>query len=213
MKPQKPTQANRPKRLVCVVEGSGEVAAVPNLCSRVADYLRVSKASWIVDPVPIRQSRSAFVDEQAPKPPRPPREDTIKRAVELALIRPANAVVLVCDSDDDCAAYWGPAATKLISDRCVGGAAMIVREYEAWLLCSELSSKTLSDRPIEEIRDAKGRLKALVPGYKPTVHQLELTRKIEIERLRTLSDSFDKFVRTLAGIFDAPCPMRKVDGG
>jgi hypothetical protein len=44
-------------------------------------------------------------------------------------------------------------------------------------------------------RDAKSELRKLVPGYAPTIHQLDLARQVDIERLRRASDSFDKLVR------------------
>ena len=52
------------------------------------------------------------------------------------------------------------------------------------------------------------KLKRLVPRYKPTTHQLEVTRKIDIAKLRRASDSFDKLVRSLAAIFEVAPPDR-----
>jgi hypothetical protein len=87
---------------------------------------------------------------------------------------------------------------------------MIVREYEGWLLQSfsevELASAGVVNP--ERIRGAKGALKRLVPGYKPTTHQLEITRAIDIQQLRKRSDSFDKLVRSLAALFGVVAPVR-----
>ena len=85
---------------------------------------------------------------------------------------------------------------------------MIVREFEAWLLLNQIGATEYDGRSIETIRDAKRILKKLVTGYKPTTHQLELTRKIDIPKLRELSDSFDKLVRTIAQVTGAECPPR-----
>jgi hypothetical protein len=87
---------------------------------------------------------------------------------------------------------------------------MIVREYEAWLLFtfSETQRSRIDATAPERIRDAKGKLKRLAPRYKPSTHQLEMTRKIDIASLRLASDSFDKLVRSLGMIFEAPIPER-----
>jgi hypothetical protein len=82
--------------------------------------------------------------------------------VELAVRRPANAVLVLCDSDDDCPAVWGPEAKKLVSKRTIGGAVMAVREFEVWLLTSHLKTGTWEGRRLEEGRDAKGKLSRLV---------------------------------------------------
>jgi hypothetical protein len=87
---------------------------------------------------------------------------------------------------------------------------MVVREYEGWLLYAfddvALAKAGITDP--ERVRGAKEKLRKLVPGYKPTTHQLEITRKIDIGRLRRASDSFDKLVRSLAMIFGVAVPDR-----
>ncbi|HSK04830.1 MAG TPA: DUF4276 family protein [Kofleriaceae bacterium] len=196
------------RRLVCVVEGDGEVQALPNLCSRIRDYLQAW--DWFVDPQPVKQPRSRLVDERVPSPTRPCRADGTERAVRLALARPADAVLLTCDSDDDCPAAWGPSAKAVVTKVAAGDAVMVVREYEAWLLhafsAAELTKVGVKNP--DRIRGAKEKLKRLVPKYKPTTHQLEITRKIDLERLRRASDSFDKLVRSLAAIFGVTAPDR-----
>jgi hypothetical protein len=196
------------RRLVCVVEGKGEVEALPNLCSRIRDYLKAS--DWFVDPEPVRQPRGSLVDERVPSPARHCRVDGAERAVRLALARPADAVLVTCDSDDDCPAVWGPSAKAVVTKVAAGGAVMIVREYEAWLLhafnAAELARVGVKNP--DRIRGAKEKLKRLEPKYKPTTHQLEITRKIDLGRLRQASDSFDKLVRSLAEIFGVTAPDR-----
>lgn len=197
------------RRLVCVVEGKGEVKALPNLCARVRDYLGAS--DWIVDPEPVRQPRSMLVDERIPSPSRTCRAEGAERAVRLALARPADAVLLTCDSDDDCPAVWGPSAKAVVTKVVTGEAVMAVREYEGWLLYAFGDDKlaTAGIANPARIRGAKEKLRRLVPGYKPTTHQLEITRKIDIRRLRRASDSFDKLVRSLAAIFGVAAPVRR----
>lgn len=196
------------RRLVCVVEGKGDVEALPNLCSRVRDYL--AAWDWFVDPQPVRQPRGSLVDERAPSPDRLCRADGAARAVQLALARPADAILLTCDSDDDCPAVWGPSARAVVTQVARGEAVMVVREYEGWLLYAfgDAELAELGVTAPERIRGAKEKLRRLVPGYKPTTHQLEITRKLDLGRLRRASDSFDKLVRSLAAIFGVSAPDR-----
>jgi hypothetical protein len=186
------------KRLVCVVEGKGEVQAIPNLCARI--FAELSARQWVVDKEPVRQPRSRLVDERARSPLRGPRTDHLRASIEMAIGRPADAVLILCDSDDDCAATWGPAASAIVTSRVRGGAVMVVREYESWLLADKVRGHTVDGRRIEEVRDAKKLLTKFVPNYKPTVHQLAATREIDIAKLRVVSQSFDKLVRALAAI-------------
>jgi hypothetical protein len=183
------------------VEGQGEVQAMPNLCARIANYL--GAWAWFVDPEPVRQPRSKIVDESVASPHRPAATAGLKNAIALARARPADAVLVLCDSDDDCAATWGPSAAAILADS--GGAVMAVREYEAWLLYGYITDRKIN---IDAIRDAKGRMRDVLPGYKPTTHQLEATRALNLDLVRARSDSFDKLVRSLAKIFEVAPPPR-----
>ncbi|HEX8699445.1 MAG TPA: DUF4276 family protein [Myxococcaceae bacterium] len=195
-------------RLVCVVEGEGEVAAIPNLCVRVMAYLAVQ--NWVVDPDPIRRKRSALVDARHPKPRRPCREDEVLKAMTLALRRPrpANAVLLLCDEDEDCAAAWGPDATRVMNRLGAGVAVMAVHEYETWLLLNRSDAELRAAGVAVPVtgRGAKSTMRKLVPDYSPTVHQLDETRRIKIAFLRERSPSFDKLVRSIAALCGAIAP-------
>jgi hypothetical protein len=87
---------------------------------------------------------------------------------------------------------------------------MAVREYETWLLLSypEVTQMEAGIADPERARDAKGRLRRLVPGYKPTTHQLAITRTLDIDAVWSKSDSFDKLVRSLAGVVGVTPPPR-----
>jgi len=190
-------------RLVCIVEGEGEVAAIPNLCVRIMANLGVQ--DWVVDPDPIRRKRSALVDARQPKPRRPCREDEVLKAMTLALRRPrpANAVLLLCDEDEDCAATWGPDATRVMNRLGAGAAVMAVPEYESWLLLNRSDAELKAAGVALPLvgRGAKSTMRKIVPDYSPTVHQLAETRRINIAFLRGRSASFDKLVRCI----DALC--------
>lgn len=195
-------------RLVCIVEGEGEVAAIPNLCVRVMAYLGVQ--GWVVDPDAIRRKRSALVDAKHPKPRRPCREDEVLKAMTLALRRPGptKAALLLCDEDEDCAAVWGPDATRVMKRLGAGAAVMAVHEYESWLLLNRTDAELDAAGVAVPVvgRGAKGTMRKLVPDYSPTVHQLDETRRINIAFLRTRSKSFDKLVRCIASLCGVTAP-------
>jgi len=88
---------------------------------------------------------------------------------------------------------------------------MSVREYEAWLLWSFSERDRFNARILrcpETIRDAKGAISRLFHGYLPAVHQLQLTRKIDVGQVRKDSDSFDKLVRGVAQLCGVVPPAR-----
>lgn len=192
-------------RLVCIVEGHGEVEAITNLCYLVMSHLGVT--GWFVDKEPIRQPRSTLVDGRLPGPKRPARDEGILRAMKLARSREAHAALLLCDEDDECAAVWGPDATERMRKLLPNSlAVMAVREYETWLLLARGMSAlgSLDIYKPEEIRDAKKAMRRLVPGYLPTTHQLSETRGIDVAFLRSQSRSFDKFVRSIEMLCGTP---------
>lgn len=194
------------KRLVCVVEGKGEVEAVPCLCSKLLSRLAID--DWFVDPHPIRQPRSKLVNERERSPKRHAHEDGLERAIRLALTRPADGILVLCDSDDDCPAIWGPSAQSVVSRLSHGVAVMVIREFEAWLLVDELASPLINGRPIDGLRDVKSRLRQFESRYKPTTHQLKLSRKLNVDKVWEYSDSFDKLVRAIATIAGIQAPKR-----
>lgn len=184
------------KRLHAVVEGHGEVEAVPALLFRVLDHLGRTSA-WVVNRQVARLPRSLLVDQSVPGPERPPRPDGLEKAIGLALANKADALVVLVDADDDCPASFGPPGTEIVERRIAGAAVMAVREFETWLLLtfpdSRLRAKAI--HAPEAKRDAKGALRRLVPGYAPTTHQVEVVRRVDVARLRRRSMSFDKLVR------------------
>jgi hypothetical protein len=197
------------KRLVCIVEGKGEKKALPNLCMRIfRQYLGTDE--WVVDAEPIRQPRGKLVDESRKSPHRPCHAEGLGNAIRLARQRKADAVLVLCDADDDCPVAWGPDAARALNTLLPGGAVMALREYETWLLFNFTDEQLVragAPKP-EAKRGAKEVLAKLVPGYLPTTHQLEQTRRLDIARVRSRSDSFDKLVRVLATLSGTVPPER-----
>ncbi len=181
--------------LALVGEGKGEVSALPTLASRVLHAEGVS--DWHVRRDIIRIPRGQLVDESQPSPHRPPARRGFDQAIGVALAGRAQALVVLVDADDDCPRAFGPPALPLFKNRIRGSAVMAVREFETWLVLSHTPQQLerAGIRNAEAKRDAKKLLEKLVPGYLPTTHQLELTKKINVTALRSVSNSFDKFAR------------------
>lgn len=118
-----------------IVEGDGEVAALPVLLRRL---IAVANAYPLDVNYPIRRPRTDRV-----------REDGIRRAVRVARLQPGRAAILILfDGDDDCprdiapqVQAWGRVEAAPLPCYVV----MPNREFEAWFLAT-----------IESIRGTRG---------------------------------------------------------
>ena len=182
-----------------VVEGHGEVKALPVLLRRVACDLGV----YDVDiPLPNRVGRSALATQAG-----------IANAVEQASYRvPGRGGVLVLfDADDDCpvdlVARLLTSARNVRQDKAIG---LVVanKEFEAWFLAAAeslagrcgLPRDLAAPQDPECKRDAKGWLSAAMKRggghpYKEVVDQPKLAAVFDMQAARVKSRSFDKFWR------------------
>lgn len=189
-------------KLVCIVEGHGEVDAVPILVRRLVQTMQPGFALQIEQPLRVPRNRLTK-----------PRE--LERAVELAgrRVGPDGAVLLILDSDDECPASLAPSlltrAREARSDLAIG-VVLAKREFEAWFLAAAdslrgkrglTSSLTAPDDP-ESIRGAKEWLTArMAPGrrYVETLDQAALAATFDLELARR-APSFDKLYRQVAAL-------------
>src|SRR5262249_13748344 len=117
--------------IACIVEGDGEVEALPILIRRIAERMDPSLAIHVRRPS--RFPRSQLV-----------RAGGVERAVELAArqVGRQGGVLVLIDSDDDCPAELGPQlldrARKARSDLPIG-VVLAKREFEGWFLASAKS--------------------------------------------------------------------------
>ena len=139
-----------------IVEGYGDVDAVPVLLRRLVDEAQ----TWDVGVGrSIRRKRSQLVQKTE-----------LQKAVRLALLQPdCSAILILFDADDDCPADLAPTIHRW-ADAVAGGVPCEVvlakREYEAWFLGSIESLRGLrgirSDAAAhsepETPRNAKGQL-------------------------------------------------------
>lgn len=186
--------------IVAIVEGPGEVDAIPILIRRIAAAALPSAAPHV--PRPIRVKRDRFL-----------KEHELERYVDLAARQsgPDGGVLIVLDADDDCppelAATILRRATRARSDRPIK-VVLARREYEAWFLAAATSIAGRRGLPgditapneAESIRDAKGWLTSRMPpgrAYKETRDQPALTSLFDLATARRGAPSFDKMWRTV----------------
>jgi hypothetical protein len=189
-----------PIRLKPIVEGHGEVEAVPELIRRIATDFDPNLAPIVGHP--IRSSRSSIV-----------RPEALERIIDLAA-RQADAVVIVLDADDDCPADLGrELSNRARSSRPDVPISIVLakREFEAWFLAAAqslqagglLATSVRVAHP-EGVRDAKGRL--LLPGsrwqYRETIDQVRLTARMDLNEARQ-APSFDRCYREIVRLLEA----------
>jgi len=191
--------------LVPIVEGQGEVQAVPNLLHRIASALNPGVVVR-VNP-PIRVKASSFLRD----------EDYFRRQILLAGAKAAQSqghVLILLDCEDDCPATLGPdllrRAQAVRSDVSML-VCLIHREYETWLIaaatslrgCCGLAANLTPPADPTAVRGAKEWLSRHMPiPYDPIVHQLELTRMFDLQQAQSNS-SFQRLFHKLQAIISS----------
>lgn len=192
------------RRFAAIVEGHGEVAAVPVLLRRIAAEVGVP----IATPRPIRLPRGQMLIEKE-----------LHDAVRLASGKAGDegAVIVLLDANSDCPAALGPSLRKRASAARPGCPVRVVLakvEYEAWFLAAAASlagrrgirADFSPPADPETVRDAKGLLSAnMSPGlsYKPAQDQAALSAVFDLDAARS-APSFDKFWRDVSALMKAP---------
>lgn len=156
-----------------IVEGHGDVAALPVLLRRLAPELSVKR--------PVRFPRSRLlIDEH------------LKRAAQIAAsnITDSGAVLLMIDADEDCAAQLGPQLEQQLArllPQHMCRVVLPVREFESWIVGG------YSDFDVDDA-DCTGDLKGLIRDrrgvYSEAVDQPRLISNASIELLVHRSRSF-----------------------
>ena len=182
------------ERIVPIVEGHGEVSAVPVLLRRLlmemGAYIEVSK--------PDRTPRSSLIVDGGI-------ESAVQRAAQDA--GPAAALLVLIDADDDKVCELGPILTKRAQlarpDRRVLVSLAHV-EFEHWFIAAaeslqgyrRLPSNLARPANFESIRDGKGWLSKQMPigvTYSPIADQAALTARMDLDLARQHSASFRRF--------------------
>ncbi|MCX5999688.1 MAG: DUF4276 family protein [Chloroflexi bacterium] len=191
-------------RIVAIVEGQGEVEAVPLLIRRVAQSVDPSLVPDI--PTPIRVAADRF---------KKPGE--LERTVELAVRKlggEGGVLILIdCDWNDGCPKMDAPPLierARLVRPNVPISLVLAYREYEAWFIAAAESIRgkhrlpgdleTVADP--EAIRGAKEWLSRRMPPRRPyaeTIDQPGLTGVFDIQAARR-AGSFDKCYREIVGL-------------
>ncbi len=193
-----------PLKIGCIVEGQGDVTAVPVLIRRIAAERYPEIAIHI--PRPIRVNRAQVV-----------LPDQLEQEVELAAQRIGRngAIFIILDSDDDCPAQLGPALlyrASQVRDNLPIAVVLAKRELETWFLAAAeslrgirgLKSDIEPPNDPEAIRGAKEWLhNRMQKGktYSPRRDQPALAALFDFEQARQ-TDSFDKCYRDIVRLLE-----------
>lgn len=178
-----------------IVEGDGEVAALPVLLRRLSQWR--DAAEYVDVLTPIRVYKDRFLN----------RPEEFSRHLKLAAAKCGDAgwVLILFDADDDCPAQKGAAvlarAQAIIPHRRVA-VVLANREYEAWFIAGAESlngcrgfqcheKDALIDPEIP--RNAKGWMRERMPaGYGETTDQPAFSAQFDLELAHQRSRSFRK---------------------
>lgn len=198
---------NPPFVVTPIVEGQGEVAAVPVLLRRLAAVIDPQRAVDVRKPVRVPKGRMTKWGE-------------LERYVSLAALSagPSGAVLVLVDADDDCPATFGPEllgrAKSARPDHPVS-VVVAMREFESWFLAAAPSLRSqrglrddldAPDLP-EHKRDAKGWLQEHRTdgfAYSPTTDQPALAAAMDLTMARANAASFDKLWRDVERLMAIP---------
>jgi hypothetical protein len=179
-----------------IVEGHGEVEAVPVLLRKLAALMAIA---YVDIGRPIRRSRADMVAK-----------DRLAQSIELATLNPrCSGILVLFDADDDCPKTFAPKIQKWAGELAREIPAAVVmanREFEAWFLHSLSSLPRLRDSSPcpgdpEGIRDAKGVLgERMRRGYSETADQAKLTSATDWASVHEKSRSARKLIKAVRGL-------------
>lgn len=187
-----------------IIEGHGEVEAIPVLLRRLQAELR-EYGFQIARP--IRRKRSELVTEEQ-----------VRRSVRLAMGIPDCAGILILfDSDDDCPATIGPLIQQWAQTEAGNILCQVVlakREYEAWFIAAVESLRNFrgikgdaaSHPEPETVRDCKGALEdRMITGgsYSPSVDQAAFTARLDLRAAYQACRSFRRIASAFGRLASA----------
>lgn len=182
-------------KVASIVEGDGEVAALPILLRRLGEWR--TPQSFAQPLPPIRGRRDRFLN----------RDEEFNRYLLLAAAKCEEDgwILVVLDADDDCPAELGPRTLER-ARACVPHSRVSVVlancEYEAWFIAAAQSlhgQRGFNFDPMDGIapetpRDAKGWMKARMDGgaYGETTDQPAFSARMDLQQAYDGSRSFRK---------------------
>ncbi len=189
-------------KLYPIVEGHGEIKAVPVLLRRLMhDH---AQCFGVGVGTPLRRTQSQLR-----------READVQQIVRLALCQAdCAAVLLIFDGEDDCPVElankvraWARAAAGTVPCEVV----IAYREYETWFLAAvesirgecRIAGDAVAPANPETKRDAKGALEAFMPrgaSYAETIHQEKLSALFDLSLAHRRNRSFRKLTKAMADL-------------
>jgi len=183
-------------RVVAIVEGDGEVAALPVLLRRIGEWRTPEVYTEVLPPIRVRKDRFLNKPEE------------FHRHLQLAAAKCGEAgwILILLDADDDCPAAKGAEilsrAAASVPHRPVS-VVLANREYEAWFIAAAASlhdcrgftySPADAQTHAEMPRDAKGWLAARMAArtYREVSDQPALSAVMDLPLAWTHSRSFRK---------------------
>lgn len=188
--------------VVPIVEGEGEVAAVPILLRRLRDWLAPEAQIEVRNPIRVKRDR--FLN----------REDEFSRVLMLAAskARAEGWVLVLLDADDDCPKELAGSiidrARTVVPHRRIS-VVLAKREFEAWLIAAVdslrgrrgLEDHLISPPDPEAIRGAKEWLARRIRSgkYREVMDQPALTAQFDLQQASSASRSFRKLCKEFSG--------------
>lgn len=185
-------------KVVAIVEGYGEVTALPVLLRRLGDWRTPGIPIEILPP--IRVQRDRFLN----------REEEFRRYLLLAAAKCGENgwVLVLLDADDDCPSELAAPLLQRVQAYIGHRRASVVlanREYEAWFIAAAESlnhQRGFNFDPTDFIdaetpRDAKGWIGARMLGgtYRETTDQTAFSARMDLQQAFNHSRSFRKLTR------------------
>lgn len=183
--------------IASIVEGHGEVSALPALLRRLSAW--IAPLSVVDINPPIRTNKSKFLND----------DDEFCAKVQLASLKAAadGWVLIILDADDDCPVQLATQISQKARACGIKSKLSVVianREFESWFLASCISlngvrgfnceGPDIPDDP-EVKRDAKGWMARRMPaGYHEVGDQPAFAACMSLETAWTRSRSFRRLV-------------------
>lgn len=181
--------------IVSIVEGDGEVAALPILLRRINQWRSPGRQANVLRPIRVRRDQFLHKD------------DEFHRILTMASGKCADDgwILILLDADDDCPAELGAQtlgrAREIVSHRPVS-VVFANREYEAWFLAAGKSlhgfrgfsyTEAFGSEP-EKPRDAKGWMRRQMASghYSEITDQPAFSNRMDLEQAFGGSRSFRK---------------------
>jgi hypothetical protein len=187
--------------IVPIVEGHGEVSALPVLLRRLGDWLLPGTAIQVSAPIRVRRDR--FLRN----------EDEFRRMVLLAANKagPAGWVLTLLDADDDCPLELASDVIQRARAIAPGlrlSTVVACREFEAWFIAAApsiaqrrgISLEGVDIPAPEEPRNAKGWVERhLARGvYSEVTDQAKMAAVLDLASAERCSRSFRKLCKDFA---------------